>query len=94
MIYCFGVIGVRSQYINEPLWPKASVIEKGTTIPLLIEVVSTNWRDDYGHKVVEYEAMGILEYWIVDYCALGAIGHLGKPKQPTIKICQLQDGEY
>ncbi len=37
------------------------------TVPLVIEVVSTNWRDDYGHKFVEYEAMGIQESWTVDF---------------------------
>ncbi len=70
------------------------MIQHGTTVPLVIEVVSTNWRDDYGHKLVEYEAMGIQEYWIVDFRALGAVRHIGKPKQPTITICQLDDGEY
>ena len=72
------------------------------TVPLVIEVVlkdtashiSTNWRDDYGHKFVEYEAMGITEYWIVDYRALGAVRYIGKPKQPTITICKLIEGEY
>jgi Uma2 family endonuclease len=56
--------------------------------------ISTNWRDDYGHKFVEYEAMGIEEYWIVDYRALGAVRHIGKPKQPTVTICKLIEGEY
>ena len=51
-------------------------------------------RDDYGHKFVEYEAMGIAEYWIVDYRALGAIRYIGKPKQPTVTICKLIEGEY
>ena len=60
----------------------------------MIEVVSTNWRDDYGHKFVEYEAMGIAEYWIVDYRALGAVRYIGKPKQPTITIFQLVEDEY
>ncbi|WP_235071000.1 Uma2 family endonuclease [Leptolyngbya sp. Heron Island J] len=50
---------------QEPLWPMASVIQDGKTAPLVVEVVSTNWRDDYGHKFVEYEAMGIAEYWLV-----------------------------
>lgn len=54
----------------------------------------TNWRDDYAHKLVEYEAMGISEYWIVDFCALGAVRYIGQPKQPTITICRLVDGEY
>lgn len=65
-----------------------------TTPPLVIEVVSTNWRDDYLTKLGEYEALGIREYWIVDYAALGAIRYIGSPKQPTISIYQLVDGEY
>ena len=79
---------------QEPLWPTASVIQDGQTAPLVVEVVSTNWRDDYGHKFVEYEAMGIAEYWLVDFRALGAVRHIGKPKQPTITICQLDGEEY
>ena len=86
---------INRKYIkDEPLWQKSSVIQNGLTIPLVIEVVSTNWRDDYGHKFVEYEAMGIAEYWIVDYRALGAVRYIGKPKQPTITICKLIEGEY
>ncbi len=79
---------------QESLWPTASVIQDGKTAPLVVEVVSTNWRDDYGHKFVEYEAMGIAEYWLVDFRALGAVRHIGKPKQPTITICQLDGDEY
>ena len=88
------VVVNRAEIANEPQWQTASVIEKGSTVPLVIEVVSTHWRDDYGHKMVEYEAMGILEYWIVDYRGLGAIRHIGNPKQPTITVCQLVAGEY
>ena len=88
----------RERLSQEPLWPTASVIQYGTTIPLVIEVVSTNWRDAKettgGHKFVEYEAMGIQEYWMVDFRALGAVRHIGKPKQPTITICQLENEEY
>jgi Uma2 family endonuclease len=84
----------RERLSQEPLWSTTSVIQQGTTVPLVIEVVSTNWRDDYGHKFVEYEAMGIQEYWIVDFRALGAVRHIGKPKQPTITIAQLADEEY
>ncbi|NEQ96275.1 MAG: Uma2 family endonuclease [Cyanothece sp. SIO2G6] len=84
----------RERLGDEPLWPTASVIQQGTTVPLVIEVVSTNWRDDYGHKFVDYEAMGIAEYWLVDFRALGAVRHIGKPKQPTITICQLDGEEY
>lgn len=84
----------KTQLIHKPLWANASTVQSGETVPLVVEIVSTNWRDDYGHKLVEYEAMGIAEYWIVDFRALGAVRYIGKPKQPTITICQLIDGEY
>lgn len=79
---------------EELLWEKASTVQYGKTVPLVIEVVSTNWQDDYAHKLVEYEAMGIAEYWIVDFRALGAVRYIGKPKQSTITVCQLIEGEY
>ena len=72
-----------------PLWYSASRHEVSP-----LGHISTNWRDDYGHKFVEYEAMGIAEYWIVDYRALGAVRYIGKPKQSTITICKLVEGEY
>lgn len=84
----------REVIAEEPLWMKASVIQNGKTVPLVIEIVSTNWRDDYAHKFIEYEAMGIAEYWIVDYRALGAVRYIGKPKQPTITVCHMVEGEY
>ncbi|WP_445305077.1 Uma2 family endonuclease [Microcoleus sp. Pol12B4] len=33
----------------------------GSSARLIVEVVSTNWRDDYGYKLVDYEALGISE---------------------------------
>lgn len=84
----------RLELVNEPMWQKASVIQNGKTIPLVIEVVSTNWSDDYAIKLSQYESMGIAEYWIVDYRALGAVRHIGKPKQPTVTVCKLIEGEY
>ncbi|OIP74264.1 MAG: hypothetical protein AUK48_09690 [Oscillatoriales cyanobacterium CG2_30_44_21] len=84
----------RRELVNEPLWQKSSVIQNGKTVPLVIEVVSTNWRNDYAVKLAEYEAIGISEYWIVDYLALGAVRHIGKPKQPTVTVCKLIEGEY
>ncbi|MBN3924405.1 Uma2 family endonuclease [Nostoc sp. NMS4] len=80
---------------NEPLWEKQSILSKPASIPLVIEVVSTNWRDDYHKKFADYEEMGIQEYWIVDYAALGSKELIGDPKQPTITIYSLSDeGEY
>jgi len=79
---------------NEPLWKKESTVSKSASIPLVIEVVSTNWRDDYHKKFADYEEMGIPEYWIVDYAALGSREIIGNPKQPTLTICSLDEGEY
>lgn len=56
--------------------------------------VSTNWEDDYYTKLGNYEVMGITEYWIVDYAALGARKFIGNPKQPTISIYHLVEEEY
>jgi Uma2 family endonuclease len=56
--------------------------------------VSTNWRDDYFTKLGQYEAVGIPEYWIVDYAAFGGRRFLGNPKQPAISIYSLVEGEY
>jgi Uma2 family endonuclease len=80
--------------INEPRWESASTIEQGTSIKLVIEIVSSNWQDDYEQKMAVYEALGIPEYWIIDYAGLGGIRHIGKPKQPTLTIATLIDGEY
>lgn len=62
--------------------------------PGVIEVVSNNWRDDYLIKLAEYEDLGTLEYIIVDYAAFGGIRFIGSPKQPTVTVYQLEDGEY
>ena len=84
----------RANLINEPRWKKESILSQGASIALAIEIVSTNWRDDYYLKFADYEEMGIGEYWIIDYAALGGRNFIGNPKQPTISICNLVDGEY
>jgi Uma2 family endonuclease len=79
---------------NEPLWQRQPVITIGRSIKLVVEVVSTNWETDYARKVEEYALLGISEYWIVDYRGLGGIAFIGKPKQPTFTVCQLDREEY
>jgi Uma2 family endonuclease len=79
---------------NEPLWKKRSTITQGSSIKLTIEVVSTNWQDDYLMKLGEYEKLGIGEYWIVDYLGLGGRRYIGEPKQPAISVYHLVEGEY
>jgi Uma2 family endonuclease len=62
--------------------------------PGVIEVVSNNWKDDYLTKLAEYEDLGVLEYMIIDYGAFGGVRFIGSPKQPTITVYQLSEGEY
>ncbi|MEH2038725.1 Uma2 family endonuclease [Nostoc sp.] len=84
----------RPNLVNEPLWKKESTVSYPGSIPLVVEVVSTNWDDDYYTKQGKYEGIGIPEYWVVDYLGLGAKKFTGNPKQPTMSIYQLIDGEY
>ncbi|WP_293348778.1 MULTISPECIES: Uma2 family endonuclease [unclassified Microcoleus] len=79
---------------SEPRWKKESIITMGSSVRLIVEVVSTNWRDDYGYKLVDCEALGISEYWIADYLGLGGRRYIGNPKQPTFFVHHLVDGEY
>jgi Uma2 family endonuclease len=84
----------RTNLVNEPLWQKQSTVTQAASIPLIIEVVSTNWRDDYLTKLRDYEEIGIPEYWTIDYLGLGGVRYIGSPKQPTISIYLLIEGEY
>ena len=79
---------------SETRWEGESIIQNATSVKLIVEVVSSNWRDDYYDKLRDYEEMEIKEYWIVDYAALGGKKFIGNPKVPTISVCVLVDGEY
>ncbi len=92
----------RDNLKNEPLWKNQSTLLDPESVPLIIEIVSTNWQDDYYNKLRDYVGrspsrrvgMGIPEYWIVDFAGLGGRKFIGNPKIPTIFICELIDGEY
>ncbi|WP_373542081.1 Uma2 family endonuclease [Chamaesiphon sp.] len=84
----------RDLLAQESRWETESIIMQGSSVKLAIEVVSTNWQDDYAVKQIAYQALGIQEYWIVDYLGLGGRNFIGYPKQPTISIYYLVDGEY
>ncbi|MEI6328762.1 MAG: Uma2 family endonuclease [Pseudanabaena sp. ELA645] len=84
----------QAQIASEPLWQKEPVITLGKSIKLVVEVVSSNWQNDYARKVEDYALLGIPEYWIVDYLGIGGREYLGKPKQPTISVCTLVGDEY
>ena len=84
----------RPALLNEPRWKRESIITMGSSVRLAVEVVSTNWRDDYYIKLAEYEEMGIPEYWIVDYLGLGGHKFIGNPKRATLSVYKLVNGEY
>jgi Uma2 family endonuclease len=79
---------------EEPRWESGSILENCASIKLIVEVVSTNWQDDYVVKMADYETLGVQEYWVVDYLGLGGRRFIGSPKQPTVTVCALVDGEY
>lgn len=62
--------------------------------PLLtVEVVSTNWEDDYVDKLDEYQRLEIPEYWIIDYLAIASRNYLGKPKLPSVFVHLLDENK-
>ncbi|MFN6513795.1 MAG: Uma2 family endonuclease [Nostoc sp. CreGUA01] len=90
---------VTANGIEQGRKPDVSVIDKNVwrsnrsaysaleePIQLVIEVTSTNWEDDYIDKLDEYQRLGITEYWIVDYLAIGSREYLGNPKVPTVFV--------
>lgn len=84
----------RDELTKEVLWSNQSILTLGSSIKFVAEVVSSNWQNDYARKVEDYAALGIPEYWIADYAGNGGTRYIGKPKQPTLSICTLVNGEY
>jgi Uma2 family endonuclease len=83
--------------INRDVWRSDRLNHRGIREPiqLAVEVVSTNWEDDYIDKLEEYERLGIPEYWIVDFLAIGSRDYLGDPKLPSVLIFTLDtEGKY
>ncbi|MDZ7957122.1 MAG: Uma2 family endonuclease [Aulosira sp. DedQUE10] len=83
--------------INKDIWRSNrsaySALEE--PIQLAVEVISTNWEDDYIDKLDEYQRLSITEYWIVDYLAIGLREYLGNPKVPAVFVFLLDaNGKY
>lgn len=84
----------REKVKEDPYWQKYSSISSGDPVKLIVEVVSTNWQDDYLTKLAEYEKLGVPEYWVADYRALGGVRFIGSPKTPTVWVYELEREEY
>jgi Uma2 family endonuclease len=83
--------------VDKTLWDSEPFAHSALVEPpqLVVEVVSTNWEDDYIDKLDEYQRLGIPEYWIVDYLALGSRDYLGNPKTPAVFVFLLdENGVY
>ncbi|MGK7925413.1 MAG: Uma2 family endonuclease [Spirulina sp.] len=61
----------KEELSKEPLWTREPIVTMGTTVKLVVEVVSSNWQNDYARKYEDYEALEIPEYWIIDYLGIG-----------------------
>jgi Uma2 family endonuclease len=77
--------------VDRAIWDAAPMAYSALAEPaqVAVEVVSTKWEDDYIDKLDEYQRLGISEYWIVDYLAIGSRDFLGNPKQPAVFVQQL-----
>ncbi|WP_339384188.1 Uma2 family endonuclease [Microcoleus sp. LEGE 07076] len=84
-------------FIDRTLWraERKAYAALESPIQLAVEVVSTNWEDDYVDKLDEYERLCIAEYWIIDYLAIGKREYLGNQKIPTVFVLSLNgEGKY
>ena len=79
--------------IDRTLWRSAPTDYAALTEPiqLAVEVVSTNWENDYVDKLYKYEKLGVKEYWIVDYLAIASRALIGDPKFPTVSVYTLNE---
>jgi Uma2 family endonuclease len=81
--------------VDKNIWESNLTAQSVLSQPpqLVVEVVSTNWEDDYLDKLTEYQLLGIQEYWLIDYLAVASRSWLGNPKLPTIFVCILDENK-
>lgn len=80
--------------INRDSWNQQTTSEAVLKEPpsVVIEIVSTNWEEDYRNKPLWYAAFGVSEFWIIDpLFTLARYPNRKNPKiqEPTISIGQL-----
>ena len=74
------LIAINRESWNQQTQPEAVLKEPPS---VAIEIVSTNWEEDYRNKPLWYAAFGVSELWIID--PLFTIDRYPKRKNPKIK---------
>lgn len=65
------------------------------TIPfMIVEIASGNWSTDLVDKQEEYQALGVPEYWIVDYPGQIPAKYCLRGKGKKVIVLTLDNGEY
>ncbi|MEL7069415.1 MAG: Uma2 family endonuclease [Cyanobacteria bacterium J06581_3] len=65
-----------------------------TTPRMVVEIASGNWSTDLVDKQEEYEALGVNEYWIVDYRGQIPGKYCQRGKGKKVIVLKLFDGLY
>lgn len=61
---------------------------------MIVEIASGNWSTDLVEKQEEYEALRVLEYWIVDYRGQIPAKYCLRGKGKKVIVLTLEDGAY
>lgn len=61
---------------------------------MIVEIASSNWSTDLVDKQEEYQALGVPEYWIIDYKGQIPAKYCLRGKGKKAIILTLDDGEY
>ena len=79
--------------INRDSWNRQTQSQAVLREPpsVVIEIVSTNWEEDYRHKPLWYAAFGVSELWIID--PLFTVARYPKRQNPKIQEPTISIGE-